>query len=51
MDYIEEKDGGLFAFECKYKDRSSRGINNFLKNYPEAKMYNVSRDNYLDLVV
>lgn len=51
VDYVEEKDGMLFAYECKYKERASRSAKIFEENYPNAKVNIVTRDNYLDFIL
>ena len=48
IDYIEEMGGNIYGFECKYKERSSKGVSQFLNNYKEAKLNNIHKDNYLE---
>lgn len=50
IDYIEESNGELVAFECKLKNRKSKGAATFKKLYPDAKLNLVTLDNYLDFV-
>ncbi len=40
VDYIEEIDGDLFGYECKYKNRGSKGLKVFEENY-KPKVINV----------
>lgn len=50
VDYLEESNAKLVAFECKLKKRKSKGVATFKKLYPEAKINLVTLDNYLDFV-
>lgn len=47
VDFIEERENTLSAYECKYKERSSKGVKVFEANYPGTKVNIVSKDNYL----
>ena len=51
IDYVEERDGGLFGFECKWtvqkKDKPPR---KWQESYPGATFELVTPDNYLDFV-
>ncbi len=50
VDYIEESNGELKAFECKWSDRPSKGIKIFEAEYKNegAKSFIVNKDNYLE---
>ena len=48
IDLIEEKDGKLFAYECKLKDRSVSVPKDWKSAYPSAVFNKVSSDNYSD---
>lgn len=50
VDWIEEREGKLFAFEFKYSTEKSAGGKAFLETYPEAEFSTVSRENYLNFV-
>lgn len=50
VDYIEEKNGELLAFECKYKERSSRGLKIFQEEYKNSKSYLVHKENIFESV-
>lgn len=52
IDYleVEESNGNLNAFECKIKNRKSKGVKVFTELYQEAKMHTVTLENYLDFV-
>jgi hypothetical protein len=51
IDYVEERDGGLFGFECKWtvqkKDKPPR---KWQESYPGAAFELVTPDNYFDFV-
>lgn len=52
IDYIEEKDGKLNAFEFKLrKPKSQRFPFSFSKAYPESKTELINRENFLDFVL
>jgi uncharacterized protein len=46
VDFIEDRDGKLFGYEFKYiKDKILKGSYNFIKNYPQATLELVNKDN------
>ena len=46
VDFIEEYDGKLFGYEFKYsKDQINKGSYNFTKEYPEATLELINKDN------
>lgn len=51
IDWVEERDGGVFGWEFKYspKKRSSGSLL-FKKTYPKAEIHTVNTDNYLDFI-
>jgi uncharacterized protein len=51
VDYIEERDGGLEAFECKYTAQSSKGLLLFQKEYSESKSHIIHTENYTSFVL
>jgi predicted AAA+ superfamily ATPase len=51
VDYIEELNGESVAFECKIKERKSKGVVAFKKAYPSAAVHVVTLDNYLDFII
>ena len=51
VDLIEEYNGKLYAYECKYKDRKSRGLKVFAEQYKNTVENIVTKDNYLDFVL
>ncbi len=51
IDYVEERDGGLFGFECKWAPKQRvKPPNKWLESYPGATFELVTPDNYLDFV-
>lgn len=50
VDYVEEKDGNLYAFECKFKDRPSRGLKIFQEEYKNSKSVVVHKDNLFESI-
>ena len=50
-DYVEERDGGLFGFECKWSSRQQdRPPKKWLESYPGATFELVRPDDYLDFI-
>ena len=51
IDYVEERDGGLFGFECKWSSkRRDKPPKKWRDFYPEATFERITPDNYLDFV-
>jgi uncharacterized protein len=51
IDYIEERDGGLFGFECKWSSKQRvKSPKKWSESYPGATFELVTPDNYLDFV-
>jgi len=50
IDYIEEREGILHAYEMKYSGRSAKAPAVFMENYPESEFTEINRDNYLDFL-
>ncbi len=48
VDYLEERNDELYAFECKYKDRPSRGLKIFESEYTNAKTFLVHKDSLFE---
>jgi len=51
IDFVEERDGKLFGYECKWQTKSVKKPADWSSNYPEAKFEVINKDNYLDFVV
>jgi len=51
IDYLEERDGGLFGFEFNWSEnRRVRPPKNWCEAYPEASWQKVTQENYQDFV-
>jgi predicted AAA+ superfamily ATPase len=50
IDWIEERDGNLFAFEMKYQPRNVKAPGAWTNNYPGASFNVISRENYLKFI-
>ncbi len=51
IDYVEDRDGGLFGFECKWSaNKPIKPPRKWLESYPGATFDLVTPDNYLDFV-
>jgi predicted AAA+ superfamily ATPase len=50
IDYLEERDGILHAYEMKYSGRSAKVPAVFMENYPDSKFNEINRDNFLDFL-
>lgn len=50
IDYIEEREGILHAYEMKYSGKSVKAPAVFLENYPDSEFSEINRDNYLDFL-
>ena len=50
IDIIEEREGKLFAFECKWSERKRTIPRDWQKQYPEADFVFITKENYLNFV-
>lgn len=50
IDYLEEREGILHAYEMKYSGRSTKVPAIFMQNYPDSKFNEINRDNFLDFL-
>ena len=50
VDYLEEAEGRLLAYECKWRDESWRAPTAFARAYPESEVALVTPQNYLGLL-
>jgi hypothetical protein len=50
IDWIEERDGNLFAFEMKYQKKNVKAPGAWTSNYPGASFNVISRENYLQFI-
>ena len=47
IDYVEEKDGILQAFECKWQAKSRKSFpKTFLEAYPDTQTLTISQENF-----
>ncbi len=51
IDLIEERDGGLFGFEFKWKKKQPKVPKQWVSSYKEASYEVMSPDNYLDFIL
>ena len=52
IDYIEEYNGVLHAYEIKWNSRKKVKLpKKFAENYPEHEFKIINRDNYLDFIL
>lgn len=51
VDLIEERDGKLYGYEFKWKDKITKPPKEFLQTYKEAEFSVINPDNYLDLIL
>jgi uncharacterized protein len=51
IDYVEERDGGLFGFECKWTmKKKDKAPKKWVESYPGATFELVTPDNYIEFV-
>jgi len=50
IDWIEERDGKLFAYEIKWKDNYYKFPKSFTENYPESETKLINNSNYLEFI-
>ena len=48
IDYIEDYDGSLYAYEFKWNDRNHKIPEEFMEAYPGSSAMIINRSNYLD---
>lgn len=52
IDLVEERDGNLFGYECKWSSRRSvKAPENWVKTYPEAHFSVITPDTYQDFLL
>lgn len=51
LDYIEDMDGGLSAFEFKWGNKTGKMPKGWLKTYPGSAYQSINRENYLDFIL
>ena len=50
IDWVEEREGGIYAYEIKYKKDKVKIPGGWKTAYPEAGFEVINRDNYLDFI-
>ena len=51
IDFIEEREGKLFGYEFKFRDKRAKPPQEWLKSYPGSIFQIINQENYLDFVV
>jgi len=51
VDLVEEREGKLFGYECKYSGAGGKNIKSWQAAYPEAEFAVISKENYLDFIL
>jgi uncharacterized protein len=51
IDWIEERDGGLFGYEMKYANPNKKVPAAWVKNYPHASYRVICKENYLKFIL
>ena len=51
IDYIEDVDGKLMAYECKWGDKPVKVPPSFLASYPDSTFKTINRENYLEFIL
>jgi uncharacterized protein len=50
IDYIEENDGALLAFEFKHNSKQVKAPKTWVEQYPEASFATINRDNFFEFI-
>lgn len=51
IDLVEEREGNLFGYECKWKASKKSSPRTWNEAYPNAEYHVIHQDNYLDLLL
>lgn len=51
LDWLEEREGSLFAYEFKFQKNSFKKPKVFLETYPKASISLINQENYLDFII
>ncbi|MDQ7032757.1 MAG: DUF4143 domain-containing protein, partial [Desulfonauticus sp.] len=51
IDLVEQREQGLFAYECKYSQQKIKLPKTWAKNYPHSHFTVITKDNYLDFLL
>ena len=50
IDWVEERDGKLFGYEFKWKNKPLKAATAWSENYPDASLEIIDKENYLEFV-
>ena len=50
IDIIEERDGSLLAYECKWSSQKNKIPNDCIEQYPDSLFEFINKDNFLTFV-
>ncbi len=50
IDYLEEREGKLYAYEMKYSGRSAKVPASFIQNYPDSEFHEINRDSFFSFL-
>ena len=50
IDRVEERDGKLFGYEFKWKNKPLKAVRAWSENYPDASLEIIDKENYLEFV-
>ena len=46
IDYLEEREGTIYAYEMKFSDKAIKVPSSFIQNYPDSVFSEINRDNF-----
>jgi len=50
IDLVEERNGRLWGFECKWKEKSVKPPKDFINTYKNSRFMIINKDNYFDII-
>ena len=50
IDWVEERDGKLFGYEFKWKNKPLKAATAWSENYPDASLEIIDKENYLEFI-
>lgn len=50
IDWVEEREGKLFAYEFKWKSKGVKVPKDWVGTYPDSEFLEINQDNYLDFI-
>lgn len=51
IDWVEEREGKLFGYEVKWKNKTVKPPKNWVDAYPKASFETITNENYLDFII